>query len=204
MLQFLIDEGWLVPSWRQWIELSAKYERIEVFLFLTRDESPFEHLDLLEEVDQFLLARTNAPIRSAAQLSGLSKTSIICTLYMQTDYNFNKYHFEMLLREVVTAQADLGYYISWLTRIMKQQRVNGDVSRLFLSCIDSISTRRVVHTSDYFTAYSAFFLLANLPPGGNVQAVLRTIESEVGVTAGGLLKARLLLGAFDARDTSGN
>ena len=214
-IQFLIDESlFMGVGDRDWVEHGVINDRPDLFLMLVGDNSPFEYLkeDEDENVARYLLKRTRAPIRSASKLSGLTTAEILDILSVQTNNNFNKYHFEMLLREIVTVQADLDYYLSWLTRTIdkniprfgkkreldRKKEENRSTSLLLLSCIDSISTPFVVHTSDYFTAYSAFFLLAN-SKDRDVQAALRTIESEQGVTKDGLLKARLLLGAYDGR-----
>ena len=208
MIQYLIDQDLVDVGNSHWIQVSIDRRRPQVFFLLLGDESPFKYLSSLaaDEIDKYIPDRTRGPIRSAAQLSELSEASILSMLTANTEDQFNKYHFELLLRQIVQVQADLDYYVSWLTettksniRFYKSKEETRATSRLFLSCIDSISTSQVVHTSDYFTAYSAFFLLANSPTR-DVQSVLNTVESEAGVTEEGLLKARVLLGAFDGRD----
>ncbi|CAH6421284.1 Hypothetical protein POVR2_LOCUS333 [uncultured virus] len=204
MIQFLIDKSLIDVNDLDWIELSIEKNRPELFSLLLAGQSLSNYLrkpDLIK-IGLYVDRRTKVPIPYASELSGLSRQDVSRMLTSQTGNNFNKYHFEMLLREVAFVQADLGYYISWLTRVIKQQRVDRTVSELFLSALDSISTPNVVHTSDYFTAYSAFFLLAN-SKYRDVAAVLKTIESEEGVTREGLLKARVLLGLFDGRPVYG-
>ena len=208
MIQYLIDKSLIDTGDRDWIELSIKKGRSDLFLLLIGNDSPFGYLDLSnpDEIGKYLLNRTSKPVRHASELSGLSEETIL-EMLIQTDSDFDRHHFEMLLREIVTAQLDLEYYISWLTKTEKRptyqygwrvRHNNRSISRLLLGCIDSIYALSVVHTSAYFTAYSAFFLLANSSTR-DVQAVLNTIQSEQGVTDEGLLKARLLLGAFDSR-----
>lgn len=206
MIKLLLDESLLDVRDSDWIETSVDADRPEIFMLLVGQESPFEYLEMSRrknpggKIVKYIEDRARSPIRSASQLSGLAEAEIEeMLIQVSKEGNYNRYHFEMLLSEIVIKQADIGYYLDWIITRTKHWHIEDHVidlvGRAAASVIDG---KKVVHYTDDFTAYSGFFLLAN-SPDRDVEAVLNTLRSEEGVTNEGLRRASLLLGAFDGR-----
>ncbi|CAH6419560.1 Hypothetical protein POVR2_LOCUS65 [uncultured virus] len=109
--------------------------------------------------------------------------------------SYNDSHFEMLIREIAIKRRSFSYYLDWLIDRTSRPTTSREVRHLIASAAATIGSKtQIVHTSDLFTAYSAFFLLAK-ESMQDVERVVRVLRDE-GASKSGIQKAKLLVGLF--------
>ncbi|CAH6420288.1 Hypothetical protein POVR2_LOCUS115 [uncultured virus] len=92
------------------------------------------------------------------ELTSRQYPSEVEELIMRDCYSYNECHFELLLREIAIKRRDLAYYLDWLIESTATQTTSQEVRQLISSAAASaLSNESAKHSSDLFTAYSAFY-----------------------------------------------